>query len=331
MSLAQGGLISSGGFLGLWRLRDDTLVAFGAIDSRAVIEGGQYWRLLTAMLLHASIIHLLFNGFAIYQLGGVIEIWFGGWALLFLHLVLGLVANLVTVFYHAEKGRFLQVGASGAIFGLITFVAMVALHQRRREGINLMVQMFFWAGVGLAMGAYFGADNAAHVGGAIAGVVVGNFELLLRPGFLSRWVQLAAGTGSAAVFLAAIGLQAPQADKYVKALRAQTIARRENVTRQADFMIRIALESPSGAAHPAGQGPPFVAKELKRLEGEVSDPALRSLLADVSRAWGEGRAPMTPETRQALAARYLAWRQSLLSPPGGPPHGARRILAPPSR
>src|SRR6478672_3199963 len=45
--------------------QDNTLVDFGA-KVNDLIRAGQYWRLLTATLLHIGLIHLLFNGWALY-------------------------------------------------------------------------------------------------------------------------------------------------------------------------------------------------------------------------------------------------------------------------
>ena len=48
-----------------------------APTSSALVLAGQWWRLFTAMFLHIGLVHLLLNGYALYQLGGLFESWMG--------------------------------------------------------------------------------------------------------------------------------------------------------------------------------------------------------------------------------------------------------------
>src|SRR5918998_5976625 len=67
ISLVGGASATGGGGLG-----GSSLLTEGAV-SRAAIEGGEYWRLITAGFLHAGFFHLLFNMFGLYILGSLLE------------------------------------------------------------------------------------------------------------------------------------------------------------------------------------------------------------------------------------------------------------------
>lgn len=302
MAFVQGGLLRGGGFLDAYSVRADVLAAFGALEAKAVLRDHQYWRLLTALFLHGSIVHLLFNGAAIWQLGRAIEEWFGGAVLLLLHLVLGGVANALSLFAHASAGPFLQVGASGALFGMITFLAMVAWHGRNQGGVWLMISLVFWTIFGLGFGAYLGADNAAHAGGAAAGIIVGNFEILLRPECLPRGAARAIAGACLAVIALVFGLDGFShrvVSQRSRELRREIIARQAadqaRWAVQADRWLRVAVS----AAHSApGEGPAgidrrFIAANLEAIAARTTNPSLQRLLLDCA-------ARMHPESEEAF-------------------------------
>lgn len=92
----------------------EVLYALGAQDARSILEG-QWWRLVTAIFLHAGPLHLLVNGFSLYNLGLFLEPTLGARRFLALFFVSGLVSGLATLAFVRDT---LGVGASGAVFGL---------------------------------------------------------------------------------------------------------------------------------------------------------------------------------------------------------------------
>src|SRR4051812_47300181 len=58
-----------GGTLGLFPTTD-TLIAYGALVRDLVVERGEWYRILTGPLLHASPMHILFNGLAFWYAAG---------------------------------------------------------------------------------------------------------------------------------------------------------------------------------------------------------------------------------------------------------------------
>ena len=165
------------------------LVYLGANVPELVLAG-QWWRLFTAMFLHIGVPHLLLNGYALYQLGGLFESWMGSPRMAVVYVLSGLAGSVASLFF---LRRGLSAGASGAIFGLLG--ALVAVLLKRRERLTpaakqLLVQLVMWAGINVVFGLTTpGIDNAGHMGGAVAGFLLG---LLMRP----RWERAAATAGA---------------------------------------------------------------------------------------------------------------------------------------
>ena len=134
------------------------------------VDHGEWWRIVTAAFLHGGVLHILFNMIALAQVGTVIELTFGGARMLALYTVSLLVAGLsVLVFNYSVP----TLGASGAVFGL--FGALLALGLRRGPAGRVLVRQC--AGIiviNLVYGfAAAGISNAAHLGGLIAGFLIG--------------------------------------------------------------------------------------------------------------------------------------------------------------
>jgi rhomboid protease GluP len=133
---------------------------------------GEYWRLLTAPLLHGGAEHLIGNGIALYILGMVCEAAFGPVQFVVLYVLSGLAGSLVSIVMTPGP----SVGASGAIFGLQG--AAIVLLRRERE--RLLVRdrrvgfvLLIWAIYSIAGGLTDPfLDNGAHIGGALGGALI---------------------------------------------------------------------------------------------------------------------------------------------------------------
>jgi rhomboid protease GluP len=161
---------------------DGTLVQIGANYGPAVLHG-QWWRLVTSMFLHGGIVHLLLNGWALFQLAALFELWLGSVRLLLVYFVSGIAGSLASALFMQGP----SVGASGAIFGLLG--ALIAFLLRRREFLtpqarSLLTQLVGWAVINVVFGfSAQGIDNAAHLGGCAAGLLLG---FVLRENALYR-------------------------------------------------------------------------------------------------------------------------------------------------
>jgi rhomboid protease GluP len=171
--LDQGGLGAlfanplSGGF------DTSVLLRFGAAGRPGIIHRvlGHYehFRYLSAVFVHAGILHLLFNMGALARLGTLIEGTLGASRLVVLFTGTGICGFVLSDWYDGPFGRF-TVGASGGIFGLLG--AHVAILRFRRDP---QYKDQLWSAVIMAvvMALVFNTNNAAHAGGLISGLLLG--------------------------------------------------------------------------------------------------------------------------------------------------------------
>ena len=149
----------------------DALVKLGGNAYELVFNQGQWWRMLTAMLLHGNIAHIVFNGFALWNIGSALEHRAGPSALLSTFVICGLVASVVSNLFVARDA--ISVGASGAIFGLFGFLVThgVRTFAQWVQQIRLnFVQLAIMIGISALIP---NVDNSAHVGGLLAGLGLG--------------------------------------------------------------------------------------------------------------------------------------------------------------
>ena len=139
-------------------------LAFGMIP--AAIAQGEWWRLLTSTLLHGSILHLLFNMYALYWLGPQLERSLGHIRFAALY-VLSALGGSVASYWFSDL-RTVSVGASGAIFGLITATIVIG-REMRTEVSQLVVLLGLNVVIGFLQP---GIDWRAHFGGAVTGAIV---------------------------------------------------------------------------------------------------------------------------------------------------------------
>ncbi len=160
-----------------------TLSALGALDKLQVLEEGQWWRLFSAPFLHGSLLHILFNGIALFFAGVVLEnvigrAWFAG-----VFAVSALTGAAMSLLINPDS--LISVGASGAIMGLFAAAFAVAY----RYPVGSPMRSFLFSGslrvLIPSMLPLFGGltgekiDYAAHLGGAIGGAAVGALLMLV--------------------------------------------------------------------------------------------------------------------------------------------------------
>jgi membrane associated rhomboid family serine protease len=150
-----------------------TLFELGAMYPPAIALGDQYWRLITPVFLHAGLIHLAFNSYALYLLGFLVEEAFGKVRFVIIYFGAGVLASVTS--FTLGPVQQVGVGASGAIFGLLG--AWVAFNYRRRTSPMASANLR-WAlmliGLNVVLGFSIpGIDWRAHFGGLVAGAVLG--------------------------------------------------------------------------------------------------------------------------------------------------------------
>lgn len=183
---------------------DRQLFLWGANHQPEVLNGGEFYRLLTAMFLHASIynpftgdlvpansLHLIFNAYILYYSGTYVERLFGHARFAIIYILGGLTASIASVVLGGPNVY--SVGASGAVFAVLG-AQFIYLYKHRKllgERGRSQMQSLIWMGlVNLLFGALTSlgsgpvrVDNWAHIGGAVGGLAL---AWLISPLFIVR-------------------------------------------------------------------------------------------------------------------------------------------------
>lgn len=145
----------------------DLPAEWGMKINQNILEG-QYWRLITPMFLHGSVLHLGFNLYALYILGRRIERVFGSFRFALLFLIAGMTGNLFSFFFTPAP----SLGSSTAIFGLLAAEGIFIYQHRELFGDRSRValrQIVQVAVINFIIGLSPGIDNWGHFGGMIGG------------------------------------------------------------------------------------------------------------------------------------------------------------------
>jgi membrane associated rhomboid family serine protease len=147
-----------------WGQQDNSLVAHG-----------QYYRILTAMFLHANIMHIALNMLSLFFVGRAVEIFFGKWRYLAIYFVSGIAGGIL---YFLQSSAIPAIGASGAIFGVFGAMGIFYIVNRRAlgaAGTSIITQWAIILVLNMAIGFAPGSGIAVwdHIGGLIAGLLLG--------------------------------------------------------------------------------------------------------------------------------------------------------------
>ena len=151
----------------------------GAMYREAIADRGEIWRLFTSVFMHFGVEHLLQNMLILLLIGSRLEKITGSIRYLLLYMGSGLAASAASYFFTLAGDPYtVSAGASGAIFGVmggLLFMVLKDLVQKRRRRIQEigLSGILFVIVSALSYGfSTAGVDNAAHVGGLVAGCVL---------------------------------------------------------------------------------------------------------------------------------------------------------------
>ncbi|PSH02874.1 MAG: hypothetical protein CXZ00_15100 [Acidobacteria bacterium] len=159
-----------------------TLLTWGANCGLYTLTG-DWWRLLTSCFVHGGIIHLAFNMWCLWSLGGLAERLYGRATYACIYLLCGVSGSLASVLWHRTPT--VSVGASGAIFGIAgAVIASIKLGEFASGTMadGVMKSLIAFVGYNVIFGVITGAsDNACHIGGLLAGAALGALIAKLSP------------------------------------------------------------------------------------------------------------------------------------------------------
>lgn len=143
----------------------------GGSSALNVIPDREYYRLFTAMFLHYGFAHIFNNMFSLFVIGYTLEPRMGKLRFAIVYILGGLAASVTSVLYHWNTEDWaVSAGASGAVYAMIgAYIVVMFLHDRAHfDPFRVLIVML------MPLISSFGdvqIDNAAHIGGLVAGIV----------------------------------------------------------------------------------------------------------------------------------------------------------------
>ena len=182
-------VVAGEGYFGnLIRMNDiGTLIAFGA-KTNLLLNGGEFFRLITPIFIHGGLLHLASNSYAIWTTGPLVERLYGKPRFFLLYLFSGIGGVIGSYLGGLSRSPDIpSVGASGAIFGL--FGALFVIGYRHRDdlpadfGRSIRSAILPVIVINLVIGLSVPSiDNGAHIGGLLTGAVLVFVLPYLPPG-----------------------------------------------------------------------------------------------------------------------------------------------------
>lgn len=167
----------------------DLLYNIGDLSPDSFLREGEFYRIVSAMFLHADINHLVNNMLLLAGLGAMLEKETGHMRFFLLYFLSGLGGQVVSMVYKIYAGEEYigSIGASGAVFGLVGVLLAMSLWWTNKmanvtwQRIVFVVLYSLYSGIRSA-----NIDNAAHIGGFIAGFVFGFILCMIQRTHFNR-------------------------------------------------------------------------------------------------------------------------------------------------
>lgn len=150
------------------------MLDWGAAYTPCIVEEGETYRIFTSMFLHFGIEHLINNMLVLFVLGSRLERVIGSLRFAVIYFLGGIAGNVVSLLYDLRQGEAaVSAGASGAVFAVMGGMILVVLCNKGRLEDLSMRQILILAVFSLYFGfTSSGVDNAAHLGGFLAGFIL---------------------------------------------------------------------------------------------------------------------------------------------------------------
>ncbi len=143
---------------------------------KSLFAEGEFWRIFTSSVVHDGIIHILFNGYALWILGRITES-ISNRANVPVIFVLAALGGGLLSFAFLPEGN--SVGASSGIIGILGYLTIYGYRRRKLISDSLLKGMVFNIALITFLGVFVipSVDNFGHLGGLIAGVLYGLFQI----------------------------------------------------------------------------------------------------------------------------------------------------------
>ncbi len=160
-------------------------IFYAGVNVNYLVSGGQWWRVITSLFLHAGFMHVLFNMFSLFLFGPELEKIAGKARFLTIYFLAGIFGNVAT--FVTQDATYATVGASGAIYGIFgAFAALVYYTRRTMPQLKQVIMPLIIISVIIT----FLTPNiniAGHIGGLITGFLLG--LSYFSPKNIIRWRQ----------------------------------------------------------------------------------------------------------------------------------------------
>ena len=146
----------------------------GALYEPLLIQNHQYYRLITHFFLHFGFDHLVNNMVSLLILGYSLEMEMGKVRFIILYFLSGILAGITSIVYNIYVGQeSISCGASGAIYGLMGALLIMLIVGNRGKFSSEVPRYLLYIGISIYSGMQDeNIDNAAHIGGFAAGVLI---------------------------------------------------------------------------------------------------------------------------------------------------------------
>ena len=150
------------------------MLDWGAAYTPCIVEEGETYRIFTSRFLHFGIEHLINNMLVLFVLGSRLERVIGSLRFAVIYFLGGIAGNVVSLLYDLKQGEAaVSAGASGAVFAVMGGMILVVLCNKGRLEDLSMRQILVLSVFSLYFGfTSSGVDNAAHLGGFLAGFIL---------------------------------------------------------------------------------------------------------------------------------------------------------------
>ena len=166
----------------------EAMIRFGAQYHPLIVEGGEYYRLLTACFLHFGVEHLMGNMLSLGVLGYRLEAILGHVRYLILYLLTGIGANIVSLVWDQFSGIwYVSAGASGAVFGIVGALFVILRKYRGAvDGVGWREMAIAVIVMVVTSGMDSSVDYVAHGACLVLGILIG-LILVLIPKRKKQW------------------------------------------------------------------------------------------------------------------------------------------------